>query len=164
VRESHRNGELEEHDLRELFQDMKAMDQARAPEFRGMVERALDDRVHPTGERAAGASGRPSPSEGWRGAGGLSMSRRWRRGTLAGGLLAAAALAGILLARSPGVSEAEFERVVRTFATDPAGGAWRSPTDGLLELPGQNLLSTRPSIGASGWPGGLPASPTTIHP
>jgi hypothetical protein len=140
------------------------MDQARAPEFLAMVERALDGRAHPTGERAEAASGPPDSPKAWSIARGPEGWGRWRRGAAAGGLLAAAAMAGLFLVRSPGVSEAEFERVVRSFATDPAGGAWRSPTDGLLELPGQNMLSTRPSIGTAGWPGGLPASPKTIYP
>lgn len=166
MRRTGRDGELGEHDLRDLFQEMKARDRARTPEFRSMMERALGGSRRPAeeGGGTAASSGRPGPSKGWKVASSPEGSWRWRRGTLAGGLLAAAAMAGLFLVRSPGVSEAEFERVVRSFATDPAGGGWRSPTDGLLELPGQSMLSIRPSIGTAGWPGGLPASPTTIYP
>jgi hypothetical protein len=40
-----------------------------------------------------------------------------------------------------------FEQAVRSFQSDPALGAWQSPTDGLLNLPGDRLLSTIPNVG-----------------
>jgi hypothetical protein len=70
----------------------------------------------------------------------------WRLGW-AGGLAAAAALV-LLLANPRGrASEAAFERAVRAFQTDPALGAWRSPTDVLLDVPGSGLISSLPAIG-----------------
>jgi len=161
VRDLKKNGEGEERDLRQLFQVMKALDQARTPDFGAMLRRAR--------AREGTADPAPREAEGWapgRGGWGRRWERAWgwRRTGWAGGLLAAAAVAGLLLVRSPGTSDAEFERVVRAFTTDPAGGAWRSPTDGLLELPGKKMLSTRPSVGTSGLPGDLAAFPRTIQP
>jgi hypothetical protein len=48
--------------------------------------------------------------------------------------------------RSPSPEDA-FERAVRAFENDPALGAWRSPTDGLLDVPGLQLMTTVPSVG-----------------
>ena len=147
------NGLPGESELRRLFQEMKALDQARAPDFAGMMERI-------EGQVAEGLASKPSGPpvaslwrRGWSGA----RQRRYRLGW-AGGLLAAAAVSGILLIRAPAASDAEFERAVRAFSADPAGGAWRSPTDGLLSLPGQEMLTTLPSIGAPDWPGGMRSS------
>jgi hypothetical protein len=64
----------------------------------------------------------------------------------ASGALAAAA-AAVLMFVVPDGPDAHFEQVVRAFSTDPAAGQWTSPTDGLLQVPGLELLSTVPSIG-----------------
>jgi hypothetical protein len=43
--------------------------------------------------------------------------------------------------------EARFRRTVLAYASDPALGAWRSPTAFLLDVPGHNLLTDVPRIG-----------------
>jgi hypothetical protein len=74
-----------------------------------------------------------------------------RRLAWGGSLLAAACAATLLLIQIPDRGDAEFERVVQSFASDPATGAWRSPTDALLDLPGAEILSTVPNIGSRRW-------------
>lgn len=65
-----------------------------------------------------------------------------------GGLAAAAVIAMLFVIPRPHSSEAAFEQAVRRFQNDPALGAWQSPTDGLLDVPGNQLISTVPSVGA----------------
>jgi hypothetical protein len=133
-----------DRDLRKLFQELRSQDLRQAPEFRESMADALGREVHrprPTPEKE-------SRHPGLRWASSASLRLLWK-----GGLLAAAAAAILLLARSPGTSDAEFERVVRAYVADPAAGAWRSPTDDLLKLPGLDLLSSVPSLGDKGWPG-----------
>jgi hypothetical protein len=72
---------------------------------------------------------------------------RLRRLVYAGGLAAAAAVAAVLVIPGSRAGEDAFEEAVRVFQTDPALGAWRSPTAGLLEVPGRQLMSTVPSVG-----------------
>jgi hypothetical protein len=74
-----------------------------------------------------------------------------RRLAWGGSLLAAAAAAFLILLPSRRTSEAEFVQVVQMFSADPASGAWRSPTDALLDLPGNEVLSTIPTIGSKQW-------------
>jgi hypothetical protein len=123
-------------ELRARFAELRRQDASRAPAFAEVMARAH--------EEVARESGLPRrrPS--------IVTLRRigW-----AGGLAAAAALV-LLMANPRARSEDAFERAVRTFQTDPALGAWRSPTDGLLDLPGSRLISTIPSIGT-----GAPSSP-----
>jgi len=58
----------------------------------------------------------------------------------------AAAFAGILLIdRSD--PDRSFETVVTSYSSQAGASNWRAPTDGLLEVPGMELLSTMPSIG-----------------
>ncbi len=147
------NGPFGEGELKRLFQEMKALDQARAPGFARMMERIEGQLGEGRGAEAPGPS-----TASLRGSGPSGARPRWHRLGWAGGLLAAAAVSGLLLARAPTASEAEFEQAVRAFSADPAGGAWRSPTDGLLSLPGQEMLTTLPSIGAPDWPGSMRSS------
>jgi hypothetical protein len=126
-------------DLGKLFQELRAEDQAGTPSFANMMARAKED-------AASLGVGRSSP------AGHGRRSRELRRLAWGGSLLAAAAAAVLLLLPDSGTTEAEFEMAVRAFSTHPAGGAWRSPTDGLLDLPGSNVLSTLPSVGSPPWP------------
>jgi hypothetical protein len=72
--------------------------------------------------------------------------RTWRHLVYAGGLAAAAAAAVVIIPRSPS-SEDAFERAVRAFESDPALGAWRSPTSGLLHVAGSELMTTVPRLG-----------------
>jgi len=85
---------------------------------------------------------------------GREVARRQstRRLAWGGSLLAAACAATLLFIQLPESPDAEFERVVQSFSSDPASGAWISPTDALLDLPGAEILSTVPSIGGRRWP------------
>jgi len=79
-------------------------------------------------------------------------ARRFPRSLAWGGsLLAAAAAAVLLLVQIPGTSDSEFVQVVQAFSSDPASGAWKSPTDALLDVPGAEILFTVPSIRTSRW-------------
>ena len=70
-----------------------------------------------------------------------------RRFGWATGLAAAAAIAALIVVPRVRSADSEFERAVEAFHADPALGAWRSPTDGLLNLPGSQLISAVPSVG-----------------
>ena len=143
-------GQLGDAELKRLFQEMRALDKARAPSFAGMLDRIQDQGL----EGEAIDRGSSPAKEQWGGTW-QRDARTWHRLGWAGGLLAAAAVAAILLLPLGNGADARFEHLVREFSSDPAGGAWRSPTDGLLKLPGQAMLTTLPSIGGGDWPGGL---------
>ena len=68
-----------------------------------------------------------------------------------GGWVAAAAAAAvatiILVDRAPSGDD-EFERLVAAYSSQRLGGDWASPTSGLLEVPGMDLMRSLPSIGA----------------
>ena len=72
---------------------------------------------------------------------------RWRRYGLTGALAAAAAIAALIVIPRANAGDDAFEQAVRSFQTDPALGAWRSPTDGLLQLPGNQLMTSIPRVG-----------------
>jgi hypothetical protein len=115
-------------DLRARFDAQRRADANKAPSFAAMVARAraaATDAAHAIAPRRL----------------------KLRRLVYAGSLAAAAAIAALLVVpRSPS-SEDAFEQTVRAFQNDPALGAWRSPTDGLLNVPGSQLISTVPSVG-----------------
>ncbi len=124
-------------DLRELFRELRARDERTAPGFREMV----------AGARREALEGETGEDMGWH------RGRRIRRRVAWGGsLLAAAAAAIVILLPGRGTSEAEFERAVRSYSASSAGGAWRSPTDALLDLPGSEALTTLPRVGGRRWP------------
>ncbi len=110
-------------DLRAWFDALRAEDRARAPAFDALLQNA----------RAAGPR------------------RRWLR--LAVPLAAAAGLAALLIARTPDSADAVFREAVVAWSTDPALGAWRSPTDFLLDVPGSDLLRTTPRLRVGVEPG-----------
>ena len=124
-------------DLRARFDAQRRADAEETPSFAAVMARARSD-----GADAAAAKGgdfrlpRLVPS-----------LRERRRFAVAGGLIAAAAVAAILLVPRSHASEDAFEQAVLTFRNDPALGAWRSPTEGLLNVPGRQLISTVPSVG-----------------
>lgn len=127
-------------DLKALFQELREKDEGRAPSFEQLMAGVRED--------AAGAGARPGPV-----AARHRRKRAFPRLAWGGSLLAAAAAgAALLLLPGRGTSDAEFVTAVRSYSTDPAGGAWRSPTDALLALPGSEVLSTLPSIGGRQWP------------
>jgi hypothetical protein len=128
---------VNDHELRDLFQGLRAEDREAAPGFDEMMARVKEAQDLPEESR--------SPRVSW--------VRRPRRWVLTGGLLAAAVAAAVLLMDTSTTTDARFEEVVRAFASDPALGAWESPTDGLLDVPGIELLRTVPTIGNPRWPG-----------
>jgi hypothetical protein len=118
-------------EIRARFQGLKRdVEQGGVPDFREMVARAR-----------AEAPPDAAPER-----------RRWLIAGGWAGAAAAAAVAGVLLTRGPSAEDLEFERMVAAYA------AWSSPTDALLEVPGNEMLSSVPSLG--GLPGlALPALP-----
>jgi len=130
-------------DLRRLFRELRSQEALSAPAFQDMMVRARDEARQSTEARESSLQGR---------SGGRLRTVRSR--LLAGaGLLAAAAVAALMLVGIPDATDHSFEEAVRSFSTNPALGAWRSPTRDLLKVPGMELLRTVPDIGDSTWPG-----------
>ena len=122
--------ELRDSELRARFDVLKRIDAEHAPAFSDVMARA----------RAEVADATPvtiTRSE-W--------SLRARRYGWLGGLAAAATIVALIALPRRESEEAAFERAVRAFHSDSALGAWRSPTDGLLDLPGGRLIATTPSL------------------
>jgi hypothetical protein len=135
-----------DQDLRELFRGLRAEEERCAPRFDVVL-----DRVRTEAEVMATRSGASDPDLAL-----ADIRLRWRHRSLrriawGGGLLVAAAVTALLLIRSPATSDARFVQVVEDFSRDPASGAWRSPTDGLLNVPGSEILTTVPIIQTSRW-------------
>jgi hypothetical protein len=126
------SGQRQDNDLREGYEAMRREDAGRAPRFADLLSRAKEEAVEDVGSR-------------WRGA-----RVPWRRFSWAVGLAAAAAIAALIVIPRGRSSEDAFEQAVQAFQTDPALGAWRSPTAGLLDLPGSSLITTMPRVGAGG--------------
>jgi ferric-dicitrate binding protein FerR (iron transport regulator) len=116
-------------ELRALFEAQRHDDASHAPSFEEMMARAQAEAV-----TAAVPTALPTPRKRWR--------REW-----AGGLAAAAAIAALIVIPRMRSGDDAFEQAVRAFQSNPALGAWQSPTDGLLTLPGDRLLSTVPTMG-----------------
>ena len=114
-------------ELRARFDAQRRAEAKQAPPFAPMLERA----------RAAAATTSPP----------ATRQLTLRRLGYVGGLAAAAVIATLLIVPRTRSNEDAFEQAVREFQTDPALGAWRSPTDGLLNVPGSQLISTVPSVG-----------------
>ncbi|MEN8374561.1 MAG: hypothetical protein ABFS34_03865 [Gemmatimonadota bacterium] len=111
-----------DRDLRELFDELRTEDAQAAPDFPTLTARA----------RAEGRRARPV---------------RTKRLLLTGGLLAAAATAAVMLVGRAPISDEGFEEVVTAYASDPLLGAFRSPTDALLAVPGGEIVTTIPRVG-----------------
>jgi ferric-dicitrate binding protein FerR (iron transport regulator) len=121
-------GHPQDPELRAFFEAQRHDDASHAPSFAAMMARA--------GTQTATASA-ALPAR-W------TRRRRYRVGTLA----AAAAIAALIVTPRIRSGDDAFEQAVRSFQSDPALGAWQSPTSGLLSLPGDRLLSTIPTVGA----------------
>ena len=118
----------QDDELRARFQAQRRAESNNAPAFAPMLERA---------RRIADGTAVPfRPRQ-------VSL----RRLGYVGGLAAAAAIAALLVIPRGPSSEDAFEQAVRRFQSDPALGAWQSPTDGLLDVPGSQLITTVPSVG-----------------
>ena len=125
----------------ERFARLKAEDAQRIPDFAAMYEAAA---------RASEQSEASVPLEDRR-----TRLTRW---TAVATTLAAAAVAGILLLTPD--AEADFEALVSSYSVEFGGSRWRSPTDGLLDVPGMDLIRTVPSIeGSFRLPPSGPAEP-----
>jgi hypothetical protein len=119
-------------ELRARFQELRRLDAGRAPSFAGAMARAQAEIDAAPGRAPLGARR-------------VTLRRyRW-----AGGLAAAAAIAALIMIPRVRSNEDAFVQAVQSFQTDPALGAWRSPTDGLLKLPGNQLISTIPRVGTT---------------
>lgn len=116
-------------ELRALFEAQRHDEASYAPSFAEMMARAQAEAA-----TAAVSPGLPTQRTRW---------RRYRTGALA----AAAAIAALIVIPRVRSGDDAFEQAVRAFQSNPALGAWQSPTDGLLNLPGDRLLSTVPTMG-----------------
>ena len=116
-------------DLRALFRALREEEEVKAPSFPRVLSEAKNALDRPEPQTVAGSSS-------------VWFSRR--RLAWGGSLLAAAAVAAVWLLPSRGTSDAEFVLAISAFSSNPAAGAWRSPTDALLEVPGSEVLNTRP--------------------
>ena len=112
-------------ELRARFAELKRVDASKAPAFADVMAGVQ--------EEAATISQKPKV---------LTIRRvRW-----ASVLAAAAAIAALIVLPRTNSNEAAFEQAVQAFSSNPALGAWRSPTDGLLNVPGSQLISTIPTV------------------
>jgi hypothetical protein len=151
--------ELEDRELEERFRELRLANRSRAPGFQEMMARARREADVPGQEadlatREAAAQSEIQGPKGPRPLGGRedrTPGRWFRRTVWAGGVLAAAAAAILFLPRLPAGSDAQFVRAVEAYSSDPAAGAWRSPTDPLLRVPGGEILSSVPTVGTSKW-------------
>ena len=137
--------EREEVELREAFQNLRNEDSAGVPDFGTLWERASKEALQPT------FSSSPPVARRRR----IPRPLKW-----AGPLLAAASAVGIFLVSTSSTSDNEFVQIVQAFSTNPAGGAWRSPTDALLEFPAGDFLSTVPAIEKPYWLPNVGAGPS----
>ena len=116
-------------ELRALFEAQRRDDVTQAPSFAEMIARAQAE------------AGKPETAAT------LPARRRQRRRYRIGALAAAAAIAALIVTPRMRSGHDSFEQAVHAFQNDPALGAWQSPTEGLLNLPGDRLLSTIPTVG-----------------
>jgi len=119
--------ERQDPELSARFAAQRRVDAGQAPSFADMMARAQ--------ESAESAS--PADRRGW----------PRRRYAWTGAVAAAAAIVALIMVPRTRAGDDAFEQAVRDFQSDPALGAWQSPTDGLLDLPGDGLLTTIPSVG-----------------
>src|SRR5262245_50349398 len=122
------NDRHQDPELRARFEELKRVDASRAPSFERVMARAQAQIAEVADSRSQRTWRVAARRYGW--AGGL------------GGLAAAAAIAALIVLPRMRSQERAFEQAVQAFETSPALGAWRSPTDRLLELPGSQLIST----------------------
>jgi len=125
-------------DLRARFGELRA--EARTPSFESVLERAA-------------AAAREQPALGVVHGGAGSRRRVLKVGAWASAALAAT-LAGLLLFDgdfTPGSNaDEQFTELVAAYSQDMSAGAWRSPTSGLLDVPGMELVRGMPLLGLPG--------------
>jgi ferric-dicitrate binding protein FerR (iron transport regulator) len=145
----------EDPELRALFDAQRRDDAQHVPAFADIMARArADDMARAHAEDAARATtdaARVTTDAARATTDGATTKQPirvgHRRGWI-GALAAAAAIAAVIFIPRVNDGGDAFEQAVRAFGRDPALGAWQSPTDGLLNLPGGRLLTTIPAIGA----------------
>jgi len=76
----------------------------------------------------------------------LRHRRALRAGAWASAAIAAAVTGLILVDRGPSGDE-DFEQLVAAYTSQTGSSGWNSPTSGLLEVPGIDLMRSVPSIG-----------------
>ena len=128
--------------VRELFAELRAETRApgRAPDFETMIELAKGDTASRPPLRVMHGGLQADATRDLR-------SRRLAR---ASGWMSAAIAAGVaaLLFVGPDTGpDQEFDQLVAGFTSDVSGGAWISPTAGLLQVPGLDLLRGVPTVG-----------------
>ena len=124
--------------LRDRFQELRAAtaESDGAPEFGALMARAQAQAVaRPALDVVAGGSA-------W------SRRRVVRVGGWASAALAAT-VAGLLLTNRGPSEDEQFSRLVAAYSAGASAGVWQSPTSGLLEVPGIDLVRSLPSIGTS---------------
>jgi len=131
----------EDDRLRERFLRLRAETErpGHVPDFQAMLDEARRD-----------AAARPSVAaadRGRRSDGRWSSRRRFVRAGAWASAALAATVAGILFTKGRTRGEDDFERLVAAYQSDAASGAWKSPTSGLLEVPGIEVVRSLPSIG-----------------
>ncbi len=112
---------------------------ARVPDFRAMLDKANADAV---------ASPDLQVLQGGQSDSGAQRRRVVQIGGWAS-VAVAAAIGGVLLMGGPTDADREFDRLVAAYSADVSSGAWRSPTSGLLNVPGMNLTRSVPSFGTT---------------
>ena len=127
------NDRQQDTDLRARFDAQRRADASDTPSFADMMARARELEITRAREHES-----------------TSLTRRHnlRRLAYVGTLAAAAAIAALIVIPRSSSNEDEFEQAVRAYRSSPALGAWQSPTDGLLDVPGSQLISTVPRVGA----------------
>jgi hypothetical protein len=124
----------------------------RVPDFASMMARAKAEAARPAstanaGEQEGASAGRAARTHRMR-----RQDRHGRRRAVVfggwAGAAVAAAIAAVLVADGrSGRADERFEHLVASYARETAGGAWRSPTSALLDVPGMSLTRTLPSVG-----------------
>jgi hypothetical protein len=134
--------DLREDDrLRERFQRLRAETEepGRVPDFQAMLARARREAAPRLS--LEGTDGDRRRDVSW------SARRRLVRAGMWASAALAATVAGVLLTRGRTGGEEDFERLVAAYQGDAASGAWKSPTSGLLDVPGIGVVRSLPSIG-----------------
>lgn len=141
------NDPRNDRDLSELFTELRNEEQGLAPDFQSMMARVKADIEEGTEADASEVVSIQSKMSARSRAGARGV--RTLRWAWMGGALAAAAIAAVIVMGGDSISDDGFEDLVNAYANDPALGAWQSPTDALLELPGREIVTTIPRVGGT---------------
>lgn len=137
------NERREDDVLRERFRELRAESAApgRVPDFGAMMARAhAQAEAHGGFAVVDGGAARTAPSS-------RARRRLLRAGAWASAAVAATVAALLLTGPRPN-DDAAFEQLVAAYSAGVSSGALRSPTSGLLQVPGMDLTRSVPSIGS----------------